>query len=123
MRRPHHAAAPIHATLQKAAAMAAAQAGISCEVIDLRTIMPWDVETVVASVRRTGRAVVSHEAPLTGGFGAEVAATIAERAFLSLEAPVQRVCGADTPFPLAYERYYVPDALRCLEAIKAVIKF
>ena len=85
--------------------------------------MPWDVETVVASVKRTGRAVVSHEAPLTGGFGAEVAATITERAFLSLEAPVQRVCGADTPFPLVFERYYVPDALRCFEAIKAAIKY
>lgn len=103
--------------------MARAQAGISAEVIDLRTVMPWDVDTVVQSVQRTGRCVVSHEAPLTGGFGAEVAATITERAFLSLEAPVQRVCGMDTPFPLAFERYYVPDALRCLEAIKAAIKY
>jgi 2-oxoisovalerate dehydrogenase E1 component beta subunit len=57
------------------------------------------------------------------GFGAEVVATIQERAFLHLEAPVQRVCGFDTPFPLAYERFYVPHALRVLEAIKAVSKY
>ena len=96
---------------------------------DLRTIVPWDVGTVVASVQKTGRAiqVVSHdsesEALVTMGFGAdsEVAAAAigsAERAFLSLEAPVQRVCGFDTPFPLAYELHYVPHALRVLEAIK-----
>ena len=86
----------------KAAEEAASSHGVSAEVIDLRTVAPWDVETVVASVSRTGRAIVSHEAPVTGGWGGEVAAKITERAFLSLEAPVARVCGYDTPFPLIF---------------------
>lgn len=106
----------------KAAAEAAAL-GVSVEVIDLCTVAPWDVETVVASARRTGRVIVSHEAPVTGGWGAEVAAAVQERAFLSLEAPVARVCGYDTPFPLVYERHYVPDALKVLDAIKAIVKY
>jgi len=114
--------AQVHVLL-KAAELAAAQDGTSVEVIDLRTVMPWDVETVVASVARTGRALVSHEAPITGGWGAEVAATLQERCFLSLEAPIQRVCGYDTPFPLAYEKFYVPDALKVLEGIRAVMRY
>lgn len=74
--------------------------GLSCEIIDLRTIVPWDVETVIASVNKTGRLLVSHEAPLTGGVGQEIAATVQEQCFLRLEAPIQRVCGYDTPFPV-----------------------
>ena len=105
------------------AATAAAADGVSAEVIDLRTVMPWDVDTVVASVKRTGRAIVSHEAPITAGLGAEIAATIADRAFLSLEAPVARVCGYDTPFPLAFEKLYLPDSLKVLEAIRATLKY
>ncbi len=73
--------------------------GISCEVIDLRTILPWDVETVANSVFKTGRLVVTHEAPLTGGFAGEIAATIQERCFLYLESPIARVTGMDTPLP------------------------
>jgi 2-oxoisovalerate dehydrogenase E1 component beta subunit len=114
--------AQVH-VLQKACDMARDMAGISCELIDLRTVLPWDVDTVLASVRKTGRCLVSHEAPVTGGFAGEVAAVIQEAAFLSLEAPVQRVCGYDTPFPLAFEKFYVPDALKCLEAIKTVVKY
>lgn len=74
---------------------------VRTQVIDLRTIAPWDVETIEASVRKTGRLVVSHEAPMTGGFAGEIAATIQERAFLSLEAPVERVpvYSAFTPRP------------------------
>ncbi|KAJ8770108.1 hypothetical protein K2173_011203 [Erythroxylum novogranatense] len=72
--------------------------GISCELIDLKTLIPWDKETVEASVKKTGRLLVSHEAPVTGGFGAEISASIVERCFLRLEAPVARVCGLDTPF-------------------------
>ena len=72
--------------LAKAADFARDRLGASCEVIDLRTVMPWDVETVVESVRKTGRAVVSHEAPRSGGWGAEVASTVMERCFLHLEA-------------------------------------
>uniref|UniRef100_K3WGU7 3-methyl-2-oxobutanoate dehydrogenase (2-methylpropanoyl-transferring) n=1 Tax=Globisporangium ultimum (strain ATCC 200006 / CBS 805.95 / DAOM BR144) TaxID=431595 RepID=K3WGU7_GLOUD len=101
----------------------AEEVGISCELIDLQTIFPWDVDTIEQSVRKTGRLVVSHEAPQTGGFAAEIATTIQDRCFLSLEAPIQRVCGYDTPFPLVFEKYYVPDALKNFEAIKKVMDF
>jgi 2-oxoisovalerate dehydrogenase E1 component beta subunit len=96
---------------------------VSCEVIDLVSILPWDRETVLNSVRKTGRCIVSHEAPYTGGFGAEIAASIQEECFLNLEAPVQRVCGHDTPFPHIFEPFYLPDKWRCLEAIKKVTNF
>jgi 2-oxoisovalerate dehydrogenase E1 component beta subunit len=105
------------------AAEMAEQEGIGCEVIDLRSIMPWDRDLVEASVRRTGRLIVSHEAPVTGGFAGEIAAAIQERCFLSLEAPIRRVCGYDTPFPLAFEKAYVPDALRNFEAIKESVRY
>ena len=67
--------------------------GLSCELIDLRTILPWDIDTVAKSVDRTGRLVIAHEAPKTAGFGAEIAASVMERCFLRLESPIQRVCG------------------------------
>ena len=108
---------------QRACDMARDMAGISCELIDLRTILPCDSETVVKSVMKTGRCVVTHEAPLTGGFGAELAALIQERAFVHLEAPVQRVCGYDTPFPLALEKLYVPSHLKVLDGIKSVVRY
>lgn len=101
----------------------AAERGVSCELIDLRTIYPWDADAVEKSVRKTGRLVVSHEAPKTGGFGAEVVATVTERCFLSLEAPIQRVCGYDTPFPLVFEKYYLPDANKNFEAIMKTAEF
>jgi len=97
--------------------------GISCELIDLRTILPWDVHTVEQSVRKTGRLLVSHEAPRTCGFAAEVCSTIQERCFLSLEAPIARVTGYDTPFPLVFEKYYIPDALKNFEAIKKAVNY
>lgn len=109
--------------LQSACQLAHDQFGIDCELIDLQTILPWDVETVQKSVEKTGKLVVSHEAPITCGFGAEVVATIQERCFLSLEAPIQRVCGYDTPFPLVFEKYYVPDELKNLEAIRHVAEY
>ncbi|MBL6734264.1 MAG: alpha-ketoacid dehydrogenase subunit beta [Shewanellaceae bacterium] len=102
--------------IEQAAVTAAAQ-GIACEVIDLCTLLPWDVETVVRSVQKTGRLVINHEAPLTGGFAGEIAATIQEQCFLSLEAPIQRVCGLDTPFPLCHEKAYMPDAEKTWAAI------
>lgn len=101
----------------------AAEEGISCELIDLQTILPWDADTVEQSVRKTGRLIVSHEAPKTGGFAAEIASTIQDRCFLSLEAPIQRICGYDTPFPLVFEKQYVPDALKNFEAIKKVVDY
>jgi 2-oxoisovalerate dehydrogenase E1 component beta subunit len=104
--------------LSTAVALAEEKLGISCELIDLCTILPWDVETVEKSVRKTGRLVISHEAPKTCGFAAEISATIQERCFLSLEAPIARVCGYDTPFPLVFEKFYVPDHHKNFEAIK-----
>ena len=103
--------------VEKAAALAAAD-GISCEIIDLRTILPWDIETVANSVTKTGRFVVSQEAPLTAGFASEIAATIQQECFLHLEAPIARVCGMDTPYPLALEKEYAADHLKIYEAIK-----
>jgi 2-oxoisovalerate dehydrogenase E1 component beta subunit len=97
--------------------------GLSCELIDLRTIFPWDVETVVNSVNKTGRLVIAHEAPKTMGFAAEIASTVQEECFLRLEAPIQRVCGYDTPFPLVFEKFYVPDMHRCFEAIKNAVTY
>lgn len=109
--------------LQSAAIMAEEEFGISCEVIDLRTIIPMDTETVINSVKKTGRALVSHEAPITNGFGAEVTAKIQETCFLNLEAPVKRVCGYDTPFPHLQEPLYYPDRYKVLEGIKSTIHF
>ncbi|RVW48724.1 2-oxoisovalerate dehydrogenase subunit beta 1, mitochondrial [Vitis vinifera] len=97
--------------------------GISCELIDLRTLLPWDKETVEASVRKTGRLLVSHEAPVTGGFGAEISASMVECCFLRLEAPVARVCGLDTPFPLVFEPFYMPTKNKILDAIKSTVNY
>jgi len=106
-----------------AAATLADAVGIDCEIIDLRSILPWDIETVVRSVQKTGRLLVSHEAPLTSGFGAEIVATVQEQAFLSLESPILRVCGMDTPYPLSHETEYVPDATKVFEAIKRCVNY
>nr|WP_276521562.1 transketolase C-terminal domain-containing protein [Shewanella sairae] len=108
--------------LENAADMAAKK-GISCEIIDLRTLSPWDVDTVAESVKKTGRLLINHEAPLTGGFAGEIAATIQEECFLYLESPIARVCGLDTPYPLIHEKEYMPDALKTFEAIIASVKF
>ncbi|CAG8433406.1 8120_t:CDS:2 [Ambispora gerdemannii] len=97
--------------------------GLSCELIDLRTILPWDEDLVAKSVNKTGRLVIAHEAPKTSGFGAEIAATIMEKCFLRLESPIQRVCGWDTPFPLVFEPFYTPDMIRCYDAILKVVKY
>jgi len=106
----------------EAAEQAAAQ-GVSAEVVDLRTLVPLDQATVLDSVRKTGRAVIVHEAPRTGGFGAELAALIAEQALTSLQAPVLRVTGYDTPFPYTLEHTYLPDAPRVLRAIEHVMRY
>jgi 2-oxoisovalerate dehydrogenase E1 component beta subunit len=108
--------------IEKAADMAKEE-GIDCEVIDLRTLAPWDVETVAESVKKTGRLLINHEAPLTGGFAGEIAATIQQECFLYLESPISRVCGLDTPYPLIHEKEYMPDALKTFEAIKASVNF
>jgi len=97
--------------------------GVSVEIIDLRTLWPFDVEEVERSVKKTSRAIVLHEAPRTCGFGAELSATIHERSFLHLKAPLARVTGFDTPFPYAMEKRYLPDARGVLEAIRASAAF
>lgn len=107
-----------------AAATAAEEEGRSLEVIDLRTLSPLDTETVCASVRRTGRLVITHEAPTYLGVGAEVAARISERCFYSMEAPVLRVGGFHTPYPPArLEGDYLPDLDRILDAVDRALEY
>ncbi len=106
----------------RAAAEAAAE-GIDVEVLDLRSLQPLDLDAIVASVRKTGRAVVVHEAPRTCGFGGELSALIQEHCFLSLEAPVVRVTGFDTPFPYTLENEYLPRAPRILKALRETVNF
>jgi len=97
--------------------------GWSAEVVDLRTLVPLDADTLIESVRRTGRLVIVHEAPRTGGFGGEIAALAAEQAITSLLAPILRVTGYDTPFPYTLEHTYLPDAPRVLRALEHVMTF
>jgi pyruvate dehydrogenase E1 component beta subunit len=111
------------ATLLQAAELAAEE-GTSVEVIDLRSLSPIDFDPIVTSVQKTGRLVVAQEAPGNVSVGSEIAATVAERAFYSLEAPVLRVSGYDTPFPPAkLEGVYLPDADRVLEAVDRALAY
>ncbi len=96
--------------------------GIDAEVIDLRTLLPLDIDTIQASVEKTGRCVVVHEATRTGGFGAELSAQVQERCFPYLEAPIERVTGWDTPYPHSLEWAYFPGPVRLGEALKRVMK-
>jgi 2-oxoisovalerate dehydrogenase E1 component beta subunit len=105
------------------AAREAEAEGLDVEVLDLRSLQPLDLDAIVASVTKTGRAVVVHEAPRTCGFGAELVALIQERCFLSLEAPVARVTGFDTPFPYTLENEYLPRAPRILQALRATVTY
>jgi pyruvate dehydrogenase E1 component beta subunit len=101
-----------------AAAVAAGEEGRSLEVIDLRSLSPLDTETIFESVRRTGRCVVAHEAPVTGGLGAEIAARVTEECFYRLGAPVLRVGGFSTPYPPSkLEEHYLPDLDRVLDVV------
>jgi len=104
------------------AATAASDEGISVEVVDLRSLSPLDYETIEASVRKTGRVVITHEAAEFGGMGAELAAGITDRCFYSLEAPPQRVTGFDIPYPPArLEEHFLPDLDRILDAVDRVL--
>jgi 2-oxoisovalerate dehydrogenase E1 component beta subunit len=96
--------------------------GVSCDLLDLQTLVPWDRDAVVNSVNKTGRCVVVHEAPKTSGFGAEMAASIQERCFWKLEHPIKRVTGWDTPFPHTTEWDYLPSPKRIADAIKRTME-
>ncbi|MEK7405779.1 MAG: alpha-ketoacid dehydrogenase subunit beta [Acidobacteriota bacterium] len=99
--------------------------GISAEIVDLRTLLPLDEETILASVRKTSRAIVLHEASLTGGVGGEIAARIAEKAFDHLDAPVVRIAAADTPVPYSppLEEAFLPNAARVIEKARALCRY
>lgn len=105
------------------AATEAAKHGVDAEVIDLRTLWPVDIDTILESVRKTGRVVVVHEAPRTCGFGAELVSLITERCFTLLEAPPRRVTGYDTPFPYTLENEYLPRAPRIFKAIQDTVAY
>jgi len=113
--------AMLHVALE-AAELASAK-GINVEVVDLRTLIPFDIETIMSSVNKTGRVVILHEACKTCGFGAEIAAQIAERGILHLKSPIVRVAGFDVPFPYVLEDDYMPNASRVLSAIEKVHNF
>ena len=111
-------------TLREAAQRLEAEGAADVEIVDVRTLSPFDYETVIASVVKTGRAIVVHEAPRTCGFGAEISAQIMERAVLHLEAPVVRITGFDTVPPLAkLEDYFQPNVDTVVEAIKDLVHF
>ncbi len=114
--------AMVHETLESAEALAAE--GISAEVIDVATLKPLDAETMLASVQKTGRCVIVHEAARTAGMGAEIAARLADEGLLSLMAPVKRVTGFDTVMPLPRtEDYYMPNTKRILKCVKELIEY
>jgi len=110
-----------YGTMVHVALAGAEEAGLDAEVIDIRTLLPVDIETIAASVRRTGRCVVVHEATRTSGYGAELSALVQEHCFYSLEAPIERVTGWDTPYPHAFEWEYFPGPGRIAKAMRKVM--
>ncbi len=110
-----------YGTLVHVAETAAAETGVDAEIIDLRTLLPLDVDTIVTSVAKTGRCLVLHEATRTSGFGAELSSTVQERCFYELEAPIVRVCGWDTPYPHALEWSYFPGPDRVGRAMRDAV--
>jgi len=96
--------------------------GLDAEIVDVRTMVPLDVETLAASVQKTGRCVIAHEATRFGGYGGELSATIQEECFWHLQAPILRVCGWDTPYPHAFEWEYFPGQTRVAKALKTVME-
>ncbi|WP_302898074.1 alpha-ketoacid dehydrogenase subunit beta [Sphingomonas morindae] len=111
-----------YGTMVHVALGVAAETGIDAEIIDLRTLVPLDIETITASVEKTGRCVIVHEATRTGGFGAELSAQVQERCFHHLEAPIERVTGWDTPYPHSLEWAYFPGPVRLTQALHRVLK-
>jgi len=120
--RPGEAATVVAwGTMVHVARAAIEESHTDAELIDLRTLVPLDLETICASVEKTGRCIVVHEAPRTGGFGAEVAALVQQHCFWSLEAPIERVTGWDTPFPHAQESLYLPSRERITQAVQRAL--
>ena len=111
-----------YGTMVHVAEGVAREKGVDAEVLDLRTIVPVDIEAIEASVRKTGRCMIVHEATRTAGFGAELSALVTERCFYHLEAPVERVTGFDTPYPHSLEWAYFPGPVRLGEAFDRVLK-
>jgi 2-oxoisovalerate dehydrogenase E1 component beta subunit len=111
-----------YGTMVHVALAAAEEAGADAEVIDLRTLLPLDLDTIVASVKKTGRCVIAHEATRTCGYGAELAAQVQENCFYHLEAPIQRVTGFDTPYPHALEWAYFPGPQRVADGIRRAME-
>lgn len=111
-----------HHQNMEAAIQLAEKENIDVEVINLRTLNPLDIHAIMTSVEKTGRCVISHEAPKTQGFGAELAAQVQEKCFFHLEAPIYRCCGLDTPFPNSWENEYLPDVSRVMNAIRSTMK-
>jgi len=111
-----------YGTMVHVALTAVEETGIDAEVIDLRSLLPLDLETIKASVTKTGRCVIVHEATRTSGFGAELAALVQEHCFFDLEAPIARVTGWDTPYPHAFEWEYFPGPKRVGDALKRVVE-
>jgi pyruvate dehydrogenase E1 component beta subunit len=113
--------AMLHVALE--AAELAAKKGVQLEVVDLRTLVPLDIDAVLDSVKKTGRVIILHEAPKTGGFGAEIAALIAEKGIDFLKGPILRVTGYDTPFPYTLEERYLPNAQKVLNAVNKIMQY
>lgn len=111
-----------YGTMVHVALAAAQDTGIDAEVVDLRTLVPIDIETVTASIEKTGRCVIVHEATRTSGFGAELAALVQENCFYHLEAPIERVAGWDTPYPHAFEWQYFPGPGRVADAMRRAME-
>jgi 2-oxoisovalerate dehydrogenase E1 component beta subunit len=111
-----------YGTMVHVSLAATQETGIDAEVIDLRTLVPVDIDAIVASVKKTGRCVIVHEAPRTSGYGAELSALVLEHCFYNLEAPVARVTGFDTPYPHAFEWNYFPGPARVGEAMKRTME-
>ena len=111
-----------YGTLVHVALAAAEREGIDAEIIDLKTLVPYDIETIAKSVNKTGRCIVAQEAPRTSGFGAELAAQIQEECFYALETPIYRIAGWDTPYPHAHEWAYFPGLTRFTTAMREVLE-
>jgi len=111
-----------YGTMVHVARNAAEEAGIDAEIIDLRTLAPLDIDTIVGSVKKTGRCVIAHEATRTSGFGAELAALVQEHCFYHLEAPIVRVTGWDTPYPHAFEWAYFPGPQRVADGLRRALE-